>query len=1027
MIRLKKTNLKVIPASVRWSRSESDFLGRTVVQSRPGFGGSTLVTSNYYDTAGNLVSTLSLSTRSTYSTRLNSQLYFYNELNERIATIDDRNFNEIIDWTGSDLISSNLTHYVKLNGDWWRETRQWSIHDDNSAEARLMNVSRSRITGLGANGLASESISIDQRGNATTNRLFRNRVAAEDIAWVKYPTSTIPAVTVSTNGLMMSSTSQTGVTTTFAYDAFQREVSQTDGRGNTTRTVYDSLGRVSSTIDALGYATAYGYDALGRQISVTDPLTNTVYTAYDSEGRVVAQRGATYPVDYSYDEFGDKISMTTYRDINAAGDVTRWLRDEATGLVTNKVYADGKGPKYTYTPDGKLATRTWARGIVTTYSYDANGALTNTVYSDSTPSISLVYNRAGRQIRAEDAAGVTMFAYDEFGPVNNETVVGVAGTNTIERFYDNYGRLQYNSDLLLHYGENGLLESVSNSVANAKYRYTVDNIDEGYHIALSNGIVLDRTLARDYARGSVITNITSAVDGVIIENLVYKYDVLKRPISRNADEFSYNDRNEVVSAIIENISKMYGYDEIGNSSFFQANNLNQYSEYEYDSDGNLLSCGELTFGYDGENRLTTVLSNGVLLVTNVYDTKSRRVKKVTSEATMTFFYDDWNLIEERIAYTNGTTTTIQYYWGKDLSGELQGAGGVSGLLYLTVSNSNSQLQLYIPCYDNNGNVTKYVDANGNIVASYTYDAFGNLISKSGTLADFFRHRFSTKYFDVKTELYYYGYRFYHPVLMRWLNRDPIEEYDGNNLYLFCSNSSMNVVDKDGRWRWTEATAVSELQEKIREMRKNGYNFAADALEHYIGQHPSNIDLSRYASQIYNDRGWQQSFMDSVIAELKKKDPKGTNKKVEIGDIEHKKSFSEDMQTVRIDNMFRQIFSHRFQPYHDMGLFYALYGSHYSYIGTASWCRKTDRNFLSMSFHADVETDLEVVSWDPLSYGGSGMRDIAPSYSAARYLQDVHGYRNNFIYLKWKEKGCWRRTTYSSARGNLTYTHRISTK
>ena len=57
----------------------------------------------------------------------------------------------------------------------------------------------------------------------------------------------------------MSSTSQTGVTTTFAYDAFQREVSQTDGRGNTTRTTYDNFGRVTSTIDALGYATTYGY------------------------------------------------------------------------------------------------------------------------------------------------------------------------------------------------------------------------------------------------------------------------------------------------------------------------------------------------------------------------------------------------------------------------------------------------------------------------------------------------------------------------------------------------------------------------------------------------------------------------------------------------------------------------------------------------------------------------------------------------------------------------------------------------
>ena len=163
-------------------------------------------------------------------------------------------------------------------------------------------------------------------------------------------------------------------------------------------------------------------------------------------GRVIAQRGATYPVDYSYDEFGEKIAMTTYRNaggpgfvpaasaatggpgfVPAAGDTTTWLRDEATGLVTNKVYADGKGPRYDYTPEGKLATRTWARGIVTTYSHDANGALTNTVYSDSTPAITLAYNRAGRQIQAIDAAGVTTFLYDEYGSLTNETVRCIRG------------------------------------------------------------------------------------------------------------------------------------------------------------------------------------------------------------------------------------------------------------------------------------------------------------------------------------------------------------------------------------------------------------------------------------------------------------------------------------------------------------------------------------------------------------------------------------------------------------------------
>ena len=99
-----------------------------------------------------------------------------------------------------------------------------------------------------------------------------------------------------------------------------------------------------------------------------------------------------------------------------------------------------KGPRYAYTPDGKIATRTWARGIVTTYSYDDNGSLTNTVYSDGTPTISLAYNRAGRQIEAHDAAGITICLYDDFGSLTNETVIGVGGTNTIERFYDAFGR-----------------------------------------------------------------------------------------------------------------------------------------------------------------------------------------------------------------------------------------------------------------------------------------------------------------------------------------------------------------------------------------------------------------------------------------------------------------------------------------------------------------------------------------------------------------------------------------------------------
>ncbi|MBP5509900.1 MAG: RHS repeat-associated core domain-containing protein, partial [Kiritimatiellae bacterium] len=131
-------------------------------------------------------------------------------------------------------------------------------------------------------------------------------------------------------------------------------------------------------------------------------------------------------------------------------------------------------------------------------------------------------------------------------------------------------------------------------------------------------------------------------------------------------------------------------------------------------------------------------------------------------------------------------------WGKDLSGTLQGAGGVGGLLYLTVDGA-----VYVPFYDNNGNVTRYLDANGNTVAQYTYDAFGNTTSQSGPLADFFRHRFSTKYYDIETGLYYYGHRFYHPILIRRLNRAPLEEDGGHNLMSFVMNNPATRFDTDG--------------------------------------------------------------------------------------------------------------------------------------------------------------------------------------------------------------------------------------
>lgn len=78
--------------------------------------------------------------------------------------------------------------------------------------------------------------------------------------------------------------------------------------------------------------------------------------------------------------------------------------------------------------------------------------------------------------------------------------------------------------------------------------------------------------------------------------------------------------------------------------------------------------------------------------------------------------------------------------------------------------------------------------------AFEYGAFGELIRATGEKKDAFNFRFSTKYEDTETGLLYYGYRYYNAETGRWLNRDPIEEDGGLNLYGMVGNDALNGID-----------------------------------------------------------------------------------------------------------------------------------------------------------------------------------------------------------------------------------------
>jgi RHS repeat-associated protein len=241
-------------------------------------------------------------------------------------------------------------------------------------------------------------------------------------------------------------------------------------------------------------------------------------------------------------------------------------------------------------------------------------------------------------------------------------------------------------------------------------------------------------------------------------------------------------------------------------------NLPATVTYVYDSNGNLLSDGRRHFGYDDENQLTQVVVTNKTKSEFTYDGMMRR--RVRKEYTwagswqqvleVRYIYDGSLVAQERHYDTASRTVlpqrAITYTRGIDFSGTRENAGGIGGLLARSeLSTFNNQLSIAFYHSDKVGNVSALVDTNQQIVARYVYEPFGNVLGMSGPLASGNTYRFSSKEAHDESGLVYYLYRNYEPPLQRWINRDPIQEQGGFNLYGFVGGDPVDRIDFVG---WT---------------------------------------------------------------------------------------------------------------------------------------------------------------------------------------------------------------------------------
>lgn len=100
--------------------------------------------------------------------------------------------------------------------------------------------------------------------------------------------------------------------------------------------------------------------------------------------------------------------------------------------------------------------------------------------------------------------------------------------------------------------------------------------------------------------------------------------------------------------------------------------------------------------------------------------------------------------------------------------------------------------------DLHGSVLRMVDTSGNIVASYWYDAFGVIKSKTESVTNPYQYLGGFGYqTDPDSGLLQVGLRQYNPETGRWMTEDPIGLAGGENLYAYCGNDPVNAVDPMG--------------------------------------------------------------------------------------------------------------------------------------------------------------------------------------------------------------------------------------
>jgi RHS repeat-associated protein len=607
-------------------------------------------------------------------------------------------------------------------------------------------------------------------------------------------------------------------------------VKTTDAAGGTAYTEYNAKGLPWRTWGTAVQPTEISYDAYGRRTGLT-----TWQTGSFTGSTWPASPGAGNVTTWNLDPATWAVSSKVYP--NSSSVVFTY---NARGQVKARTWARGATTTYTYYDTAGSLT----------------GELKKIDYDDTTPDVTFTYTRFGSLASVTDAAGTRTLGYDAIlNPTSEGFDSSFYGSKTLTATYDSYTRptgYSFNGSATVSaaydYDSHERLHSVTGALGGPNVAFTFGyTAGTGWVASTTSGSYSRATpLALYY---DVLASATTSWSGVgtlgsftadngdargwragensgssggTVAGSWSKLLGLGDGLQQSYMYTSYGQLSATPTPTWQNVAgtealadRNWGwtYDLAGNrtaqtgadSTTYAAtgsnvpNNaygsLDEYvtisgdsgeSTLKYDADGNLLQRGSTLYTYDGENRLHSVATGGVT-TTFVYDYMGRRISKTVGGTTTKFLWWGWKLAAELA--DDGSTVNRTYVWGPDFSDARGAAGGAGSLLGQI--DSDGTISYAMP--DARGNIVGYINTSGVIVAATEYNAYGAVVHSYGTVADH-PFGFAGQYTDAESELVYYGSRYYMPKHGRFINRDPIEEAGGNNLFAFVGNGPTNGWD-----------------------------------------------------------------------------------------------------------------------------------------------------------------------------------------------------------------------------------------